>query len=107
MEGRATVCVSVEAQAGTAAKEAAAPAVWTEGAALGGSAHPEGPVLPTEGELKELARMAAECNARASVRARARERAIYECENAWRDAEIVVSNVVHFYSRRDSRKAVP
>ena len=99
MEGRATVCVSVEAQAGTAAKEAAAPAVWTEGAALGGSAHPEGPVLPTEGELKELARMAAECNAR--------ERAIYRCENAWRDAEIVVSNVVHFYSRRDSRKAVP
>ena len=110
MEGRATVCVSEVAQAGMEAKAAAAPAVGTEGAAPGGSTSPEAAVRLTDGELEELAKMAVEYRAKERAMERAKKRAMervkYRRENAWRDVEIVVSDVVRFYEY-DPSKAVP
>ena len=101
MDGRATVCVSKAVQAGMAAKAAVATAVGTDGASIGRSTRQEAAVPLTESELEELARIEAECRAKERVKER-----VKEIENAWRDVEIVMSDVVQFYTY-DPSKAVP
>ena len=103
------VCVSKAVQAGMAAKAAVATAVGTDGASIGRSTRQEDAVPLTEAELEELAKIAAECRAKERAKERVKElvkERVKELENAWRDVEIVMSDVVQFYTY-DPSKAVP